>query len=87
MQKAETNAHGNATATVSRGSGKAIDDVRITPSVNGGYSVQASYRQTEKKRKGGGVMDAPTGWMRPETFTYESFDALVKGLKHCFGVK
>ena len=86
MPKVETTASGNVTATVPRGSGKAIDDVRITPSANGGYAVQASYRDTGKKRKGG-MIDSPMGWMRPETFTYESFDALVKGLKQCFGVK
>ena len=86
MPKVETTATGNVTATVSRGHGKVIDDVRITPSANGGYAVQASYRETEKKRKGG-MLDAPMGWSRPETFTYESFDALVKGLKKCFGVK
>ena len=86
MPKVETTATGNVTATVSRGSGKALEDVSIKPSKNGGFVMSASYRETEKKKKGG-MLCCPSGWTPPETYTYESFDSLVTGLKKCFGVK
>lgn len=79
VEKTQT---GTVKATVSRGTGKVLDDVRITPSANGGYSLQASYRETEKSRRGG-VMASPSGWRPPETFVFTDFESLVAGLRKC----
>jgi hypothetical protein len=84
VETTESGVKGTARWSDAYGSGKTLEDVRIRCSKNGGYVVDASYRRTDKKAKGG-MSIYPDSYMPPETLTFSSFDSLVAGLKKVFG--
>lgn len=87
VEKTEFGVKGTASRSDAYGSGKTLETVRITPSKNGGYSVEASYRRKQKAARGSTSPYPSDYYMPPDTLTYESFDNLVAGLKKCFGMK
>lgn len=86
VEKTESGVKGTASRSEVYGTGKKLEDIRLTPAANGGFSAAVSYKRTEKKAKGG-MSPFSDSYMPPETHVYGTFDDLVKGLRQCFGVK
>jgi hypothetical protein len=55
-------------------------DVRITPSENGGFSVECSKKPEDKN-------DGDLAYQPPKTFVFESFDSMVDYLRDEFGAE